>query len=339
LRYLGLLFFPIELSHDRSFAEIPLQSIGSPLAMLSIALHAGLAVFAMLRWRSRQVLSFCILFYFVTLAPVSNLFVLIGSTMAERFLYIPSIGFCLAIAWLLGKLADQAVAPGPGLRAVLAGRALPMGIVVIITAPFGAKAIARNGDWANNYSLFSADVQHAPRSARTHLNLAVVLIHDSLAIAPNSAEKQGIASRARAQLEQARNILPDYHDVDKELAYLFFYTNEPARTVDRADAYLRVDANKADVFNIKGCGLYQLARYEEAADCFRKAVERDRDYKDAYRNLGQCYGNMASYDKAIESFEQCLRLDPNDAQCRSYLALCQKLKSDSATVGPREGSK
>ena len=63
---------------------------------MALAIIAGL-IFAA---RSRRSLFFFILFFFVALAPVSNLIVVIGSIMAERFMYLPSIGLagCAVVA-------------------------------------------------------------------------------------------------------------------------------------------------------------------------------------------------------------------------------------------------
>ena len=71
-------------------------------------------VWAAVRGRRGHVLfAWGTLFFLLMLLPTSNLLVPIGSIMAERFLYLPSVGFCLVAALALqpmgGALARLAV--------------------------------------------------------------------------------------------------------------------------------------------------------------------------------------------------------------------------------------
>jgi hypothetical protein len=58
---------------------------------------SGLGAYAIVRAKSKDVFAFAILFYLVTLSVSSNLFVKIAATFAERLLYTPSLGFCIAV--------------------------------------------------------------------------------------------------------------------------------------------------------------------------------------------------------------------------------------------------
>ena len=104
LRYVFLLILPYHLSYDYSIAEIPIQHIYSVGALAGMALYLLIGIIAMLKIRKKSTLAFAILFYLITLAPVSNVFLLIHWTMAERFMYMPSLGFCMALALLIIKV-------------------------------------------------------------------------------------------------------------------------------------------------------------------------------------------------------------------------------------------
>jgi hypothetical protein len=93
LRYIVLLIFPHPLSCDYNFAQIKIQTLSDPAAMIGVIVYFGLGIYALIKFRKKSIVAFGILFYLITLAPVSNLFFLGGSTMAERFMYIPSLGF------------------------------------------------------------------------------------------------------------------------------------------------------------------------------------------------------------------------------------------------------
>jgi len=61
-------------------------------ALIALAVCLGAVLLAVRWYRTRKPLFFFLAFFFVALAPTSNLVVLIGSIMAERFIYLPSIG-------------------------------------------------------------------------------------------------------------------------------------------------------------------------------------------------------------------------------------------------------
>src|ERR1017187_7032487 len=104
LRYILLLIFPYPLCHDYSYAEIPIHNISNISSIIAIMIYLFITVYAFIKIRHKNILAFSILFYLLTIVPVSNILILIGSPMAERFLYMPSLGFCMAIAYLLMKV-------------------------------------------------------------------------------------------------------------------------------------------------------------------------------------------------------------------------------------------
>jgi hypothetical protein len=104
LRYVVLLIFPHPLTCDYNFAQIKIQTLSDPAAVPGIILYAGMGIYSLISFRKKSIVAFAILFYMITIAPVSNIFFLNGSTMAERFLFIPSLGFCILLAYLLIKL-------------------------------------------------------------------------------------------------------------------------------------------------------------------------------------------------------------------------------------------
>src|ERR1019366_3913704 len=98
---LWLFLWPARLSADYSYNAVPLfgwqvsnwEDVKALIA-LAFCLGAGLlAVLLAIRWRrTGKPLLFFLVFFFVALSPTSNLIVLIGSTMAKRFMYLPSVG-------------------------------------------------------------------------------------------------------------------------------------------------------------------------------------------------------------------------------------------------------
>src|SRR5262245_13089589 len=108
-RYLWLLAVPVRLSADYSYQQIPAVAspldplaLGSTVVLVALTL-SGIIGLVSLRARSPEtrLVAACPLLFLAAIAPVSNLIVPIGTVMAERLLYLPSVAFCLIlpIAW------------------------------------------------------------------------------------------------------------------------------------------------------------------------------------------------------------------------------------------------
>ncbi len=157
-KYLGLLVWPAGLSPDYSYAQIPLID-GKPSDWIAWFAVGAVALGAALLFRRNKPAFFAAGFAFIALLPTSNLLIPIGAMLAERFLWLrwQAIGFsiCLILALysICGRLGSRTLAP------VLLG--------LLITTAFGVRTWARNRDWRDNYSLWSAAVRTAPLSFKT----------------------------------------------------------------------------------------------------------------------------------------------------------------------------
>jgi len=103
LNYLKLLIYPNPLSADYSYNTIPYSDFSNIIVWLSLAVHFALIYGLFYFLKRRHVLSFAIAFYLVNLLLICNIIFNIGGTMGERLIYHSSVGFCIAIAWLLYK--------------------------------------------------------------------------------------------------------------------------------------------------------------------------------------------------------------------------------------------
>jgi protein O-mannosyl-transferase len=159
-KYFGLLLWPAHLSADYSFSEIP--AAVSAVGYFGLSLCVAAAALALWALRRHKPLFFAILFFFIALAPVSNVFLLIGSVMAERFLYLPAVGFMLAVVYGLRALAERA----PQRRNAI-GYALAFVLLV-----YAGRTYNRNSDWNDEQRFWESVTESAPGSYKGHVGLA-----------------------------------------------------------------------------------------------------------------------------------------------------------------------
>ena len=155
-RYLWLTIWPVKLSADYSYSEIPLVrgSVADWTAWIAVAVVLCLVALA---WRRNRLVFFFACFGFLNLLPAANLLFPIGTIMAERLLYLPLVGWlaCLVIA----------------IHSVRRAHIFLTAIVVV----FAVRTWVRNLDWKDDLAMASASVQASPGSFKGHRLLAVAL--------------------------------------------------------------------------------------------------------------------------------------------------------------------
>jgi hypothetical protein len=201
-RYLGLLVAPVGLS---AIYEVePRHSLGDPAVLGSVALAAGVIAAAL--WALRRgapIPLFALLFFVITLAPVSGV-VPLSHAMADRYLLLPSLGFAIFVAWGLARLSGRS---SIGRRAATAAGAL------FAAACLGLSA-SRSLDWESDLTLWTDTVTKAPGDPVVHVNLgaaladagflreAAVAFARALALRPNTPEARRNLGRVADALER-----------------------------------------------------------------------------------------------------------------------------------------
>jgi tetratricopeptide (TPR) repeat protein len=281
--YLYLLLWPAHLSPDYSYNQIPLSTWTDPKTLLALLVWIAIAAAASLAWRRARPAFFFIVFFAVTIAPVANLVILVGSIMAERFLYLPSIGFAGLVVW--AALALRHRVPARWMAAALA----------IVCLALAARTWARNADWFDDRSLWASAVQVCPDSYKTHENLAMLAL----------AEPQPDHSAATREVERALAILDPLPDS----------RNMPGVDATAGQCYrTRGDLNRALAVLLRG---RNIARAWDAA--FQARNRTDGKTVPAvgtpplYLDLGRVYSDLGQPEKALEAFREGRSIDPQPA--------------------------
>jgi protein O-mannosyl-transferase len=252
--YLRLQILPVGLSSDYSHNQISvIQVASSPYVLLFLALCAGFAVLGWKAWRSgHQAVPFLLLSYAVLFVPTSNVLMPIGTIMAERLAYFPSMMFSVAVsygAWLLYRRSP---------RATTAAFLVVLGI-------FSALTIMRNQTWSDELTFYTAQVESAPESARAHFAygsaLATVSKSDRAAV---------------AEYEQALQIYPHYSDAHFNMGNaLRRLGGDPERVIAAYRSAIRIDNSHTNALVNLGRFLVQHGRMEEARSVLEQLKQID----------------------------------------------------------------
>ncbi len=371
LRYIFLLVLPHPLSYDYSFSEIKIQTLSDLPALLGIVVYAAIGIYAAIKIRTKNFFAFAIIIYILPLAAVCNVFFIIGSTMAERFMYIPSLAFCMMVTYFLIKLTKTEAVKSRfnTIPQFLSANTSLFILVFILCGLYSIKTYSRSSYWKDNVELFGADVAAADGSARAHYNWGSAILLNKYPEEKNTARKGVLLDQAIVEFNKAVKIFDLYPDaylnlglcyMDKEnnleairnyeiarqlypkpnpkvfnnLGLVYGKTGQFQKALTILDTALKYEDDFAEAHNNRGNALAGLGRYPEAIPEFEKAIEQNKKYAEALRNLGSTYGNLKDFPKAINYFTQSYKIDSTDVQTIFFLGLTYQMSGDTAKAQP-----
>lgn len=320
--YLVKAFTGFPLSWDYSYNQVPLKTFGDVGVLLSLLVCGGLLVFAFMRIKKDPVLSFGILVYFITFALTSNVFVQIGATMADRFLFVPTLGFAIAVTWLVLKLTKGVQEKQLHQNAVY--------VLAPVLLFYSIRSFSRSQDWAYESTLFSADVETVPNSGRANSNCGVSPLNNALAL-PEGMERQNLLSQAYGYFHKAVDIDPNDVGSLRSLGQIEYhrknYTVSAAWFRRCIETYKKISVERMDTLFVDpavyvdfGDALMLAKRYDSAAVAFREAIAITPENGDAHIKLGGAYLSLKDTAAAIVNYRKATEINPDDIKAWDKLA-------------------
>jgi hypothetical protein len=170
--------FPLDLAADYSPNVIPIALGWTAMGVAGVVLTLGGLAGAWVAWRrpplgrgseSARAVGFGLVWFLVAISPISNVVFLSGVLLAERTLYLPSVGIAVALAWLLVRLARER-------------RRTAIGVTVAVVALSGVRSWMGNPMWQSTDTVFLTMIRDYPYSGRAQWALGERLFaHDDVA--------------------------------------------------------------------------------------------------------------------------------------------------------------
>ena len=286
--YIKLLFFPVHLNAD--YVVPNTSSPGELSFVLSFLLIVSVIVITYRLFFYSKALFFSILWFFVTLLPVLNI-IPIENIMAERYLYIPLVGFCILGGQLLSLI------PGSGLKSdILTSWSFPFIIGIVLTG-FCWQTCNRAKIWFDDLSLWSTTVIDSPQSSRAHNNLGVLY------------KKMGFIDAAMKEYNTAIQIRPDYSEAHGNIANV--YMNKGLSILDKRVLSKTFD-NLAKAYVDEGHLKNAIAEY-------KKSIEISPFNETAHFNLGVTYGKIGLTNEAEIEYKNVIQINDNNPHAHNNL--------------------
>ena len=151
--YLGKLIWPARLSAFYAFH--PSRHFTDTNVLLGLAGLALCAILFAALWKRSHMVSFAFAWVFLPLGPVMNARWMPAGVYGERYLYLPSVGFCWLLAWSAVQLWRGSVPSVPR----LAARAVPA-LLCMVALAYAVRTVSRNREWGDEAILYRGATKH-----------------------------------------------------------------------------------------------------------------------------------------------------------------------------------
>lgn len=317
INYLSLLIFPSPLSWEYGYNQIPYVSIKSFGFMFSALLILFLACYAILTFKKKSIISFCILYFFTTISLVANFVVDIGTPLAERFLFQPSLAFCIILAFTYLQTRKKITL-------------LSNILFIIILLLFSLKTVSRNGEWKNNETLYITDVQSSPNSLRA--NTAASNVYLSKGYYEQNVElRKSFLKKSIYYAQCAQKISSSNNRAHKYLmsAFTGLFNSYKTTELFLTDNSTILNNTEAKIFikdlsnslYMQGNGFYEQNKIEDAIHCYLQSIQLDDKNIEAWYSLGAIYYLKNDSIQGVQAWEQVKTLDPNHSFKKAELLL------------------
>jgi protein O-mannosyl-transferase len=345
--YWAKLIVPVPLNAYYVFA--PVRSIGDVRALVGIGFLALACVAIFYALRRAPLVAFAMLWVFITLLPVMNLYALGRNVFAERYLYLASVGFCLLMTMvavsLIGRLPHQLQTP---LSAVLLG---------LVVFGFLWETFERNRDWRDDATLFRETLTVSPNAPFVHFMVAATeggsteelqsaeehylqaielarnenppdlldLTRSDLGLASLYSDR-GDYTSALLTLQQSREFEPNNPELDAEQGLVLLKSGRWQEAEPLLKRAYVARPGSENVLNALGLLAWEHKRQlNEAKDFFMRALAihtANDDFRASlYNNLGGVYGDLQQLPSALEQFKAATAISPDDAEYHTNLAV------------------
>ncbi|XP_032972564.1 protein O-mannosyl-transferase TMTC1 isoform X2 [Rhinolophus ferrumequinum] len=322
-----LLLAPVTLCYDWQVGSIPLvetiwdvrnlATILLAVVMTLLSLHC-LAAFKRLEHKEVLVGLLFLVFPFI---PASNLFFRVGFVVAERVLYMPSMGYCILFVHGLSKLCACLHRCGATTLTVS---------TVLLLLLFSWKTVKQNEIWLSRESLFRSGVQTLPHNAKVHYNYANFLkdqgrnreaiyhYRTALKLYPrhasalnNLATLMRDTAEAKMYYQKALQLNPQHNRALFNLGNLLKSQEKKEEAITLLKDSIKYGPEFADAYSSLASLLAEQERFKEAEEIYQAGIKNCPDSSDLHNNYGVFLVDTGSPEKAVAHYQQAIKLSPS----------------------------
>ncbi len=293
--YIRLAFLPFNQNVDYDYPI--LRNILAPPVLLGLTFLAAIFYCAKRLFQKYRIISFSILWFFITLLPESSFFPL-KDVIFEHRLYLPLVGYSLFLASSVYYLLRD-----KNLSAIVK-------ILIAVIACYAVMTYQRNKVWQSEFTLWNDAIQKSPHKERPYNNCGLILA------------QQGHLKEAIADYSKAIEINPRYINAYVNRGLLYSQQGEYRQAISDDDKAIELNPQLAEAYINRANVYFKEAQLNQAEADYTQAVTLKPALRDAYYNLGFIDSKQGHFLQAVFCYSQVIKLNPKDIEAYTNRAIC-----------------
>lgn len=291
--YFELIFFPKTLTLYHS--ELAFDQINFAVRLtVTLAFFAGIFI----SFKKNKFIFFWLSFFIIALSPTLTPFRL-NWIVAERYLYLPSLGILAVVGFGFDKLAAKY-------------KQIAYLLFIVIIISLSVRTIIRNVDWANEDNLWIATGKTSPSSPNTHNNLGDVY------------GRMGDKQAALKEFQTAIALKPNYGDAYHNLANTYRELGQNDKALENYQNAIKYNPKLWQSYQNIAAIYFEQGKYDLTIENFQKAIQVNPNNLNLRLNLGIVYLKSGKKDQAKEIFNLVLSVNPNNQTAKQGLVEASK---------------
>jgi len=298
VEYINILIFPTNLHMEREVLLVP--SAFSLQAALAIAGSVFYLMALTVSYKRFPSTFFGLIWFVIFLLPVSNI-VPINALMAEHWLYLPSVGFFMALGIALCRL-----------RVPRLGLDLSLWIFALAAFFYCGGTLSRNMDWKDDLSIYRSTLDDSPRKGKMYYNMGTVY------------HERGNYNEALRYYRLAVENGLYKAGVRTNIGGIYLETGNLEKAEEMFRAALTIDPSEHFAHNGLGCAYEMQGELEKARLQYQRALEIYPDFYDANVNLAAIYDKQGKMGRAVHYFKKAYQVRKDRISFENLKNACLK---------------
>lgn len=295
--YIGKMLVPMQLS---AFVTYPLPNEINAAYYISLA---GLPVLLYTLYsalkKNNKILVFGIVFFLVNIGlPIlSQLMGARDVMMADRYVYLPLVGFSIMLVVLLIYLKEKLNIASPLFYGVCIGYALIL----------SACSFSRATVWHDSVSLFTDVIEKGNKDGKYTPFLSLPFNNRGIAL-----KKQGDYDAALQDYNTAAQINPADPKSYANRGNIYFDKQDPKKAILDYNKSLAISPTQAIVLSSRGAAYGMLGKLDSAILDLTRSIELEPFSRNTYMNRSLAYYNTGKFNEALKDITRHMEINPGD---------------------------
>lgn len=365
VQYIVKLIAPLKLSAFYAYPPKPDGTIPYYYWFFPMGAIAAILAFIRAVKKSKKIIAFSILFFVINIFLVLQLIPVGNAIMADRYSYLPSIGFFILVAYGFKKLVENYKSLYIPLFVVFGLYVGGLSYLTFERTKIWEKSLTLWNDvleqyhnvpaaWNNRGNALKDEAGKEPdlEKSRKLFERAINDYNNAIKLKPDHEKafnNRGIAKknigvilqkqgkqkeadkyykRALKDYNKALSLNPNYDDAYSNRGNVKRLLRDMEGALKDYDKSIELKPYFAKAYSNRAATKIDLKRYDDAIKDLNKAISIDPLFVEAYYNIANAYMQKKDFDMAIKSYQQALQLRPDYAEAYANMAGAKFRKKD-----------